>query len=378
MRRKWKKSSDIKLLQHSLTLTLLILIQCCYSEYAYSYHITGATVGDNNSDFFAKACTFPLPKAIKPYMSCSHRTQQIEQILTYNHNFSEFSPLLINRTLLMIGDSTMHNQFTNLCENFKALIWEGNRTSKCQFDSQSTTISFLGIGRQNEWADTWAVKHLQLIADTASALSHRDIILFGLGVHWHYQCGLQHPAGVGEDNFEYAVNKLMKLLPLVKKTHNNNSCVGAGCCFGNQFINSPRIIFRESFPQHFATSNGQYAMKLSSNSDTPRTRKLLIDSLPSRGNVGCPPLNKMSNSGAGTSTCNPNCLPATWQNDFISIKLEPYCIDTYHIFKHLICISGVEGQQRYRKGDCTHYKRPVHNYVNFLFMLKLRTGVWQH
>ena len=366
------------LLQHSLTIFLVLIIQCCCDEHTHSHsHSTESNDSATSAstgviDFFASACSVPSSSAIKPFNDCTQRADQTQHILNFHHNFTEFTPLLVNRTLVMIGDSTMHNQFVNLCENFKAAITIHNLTSICQFNGNSSTISFLAFGRKNNWIHSCDANHMQLIANTTSRLSERDVILFGVGVHWHYVCGQRFPAGKYMENFEYALTKLMELLPLVKK---NSHCSGR-CCVGLQ---SPTIIFRESFPQHFLSSNGQYPVYPMSD-----YYSLLKIPLNSPKVFSCPPLTRLSSSGAGLllltgrslKKCIPNCLPSTWQNDVANYKLQNYCVDTHRIFNHLECIDA-SGQHNNGKTDCTHYRSPIHSYVNYQLVLKITTGSWK-
>jgi hypothetical protein len=390
---------------------------------------------------FSDACT---PSALgslvneKAFKSCSKRPGYARTVIT-NYSLTAFSSTVHDRTFLFIGDSTMSMQYHSFCASFgtvsdETTVHEGGQekmkkegdkdvsdyalrgrgevvggvgTHKtCHIERYNATAVFLGYGRLYQWSHTLTPSHLQVIARTAAALLPRDVILLGVGVHWHHFCD-QHALRKGQlaslMNFEHALLRLLALLPTasqqyftpqphIRGDHKEASQVAVAASL-------PTLIYRESLPQHFISSNGQFPSSL-------RLPYKKSSTLPLRSRARkhtCIALNEASASGLGNKlpaykrnkqsvlksktsrfvasisppprpACDPNCLPATWQNDLArSILQADYChIGILQVFHSLECLS--HDHIKMKKHDCTHYTAGVNLFLNYQFLQQLSTG----
>ena len=372
-----------------LIFSFLLLNQQCHGNYAFSN--------------FSRACVVPraadIAQGTQSFVGCAttERAHHNQHLLNFHHDLTEFASKIMDRTIVFIGDSTIENQFKNLCQSFNASLTATNLHAvqrqpyeiRCRLNTgnYSTHVLFLAYGRILSWKESSQATHQKLIKDTTAALTDRDVIVFGVGVHWDYICGTHNKPGIisSIDNFEFAFLTLLDILPLVKVGNNKNACTSAAAAAvaatkstavartGNSSSSnnsnkvsstssSPLIIFREQLPQHFATSNGQYP------NSAPNVHQK---------SFSCPALNPRASMGAALASCNPNCLPAAWRNELAMTMLLPYCVENFHIFKHLECLDA-SAQQIHGKTDCTHYVSPIHLFANYHLLMKIATDVWHH
>lgn len=267
--------------------------------------------------------------------------------------------------------------------------------SLSQFDSSAV---FLGFGHLFQWERTLITEHLQLISRTLASLKSNDVVLFSVGVHWHYFCDqpLKPDEVASFSNFEHALRTLMSLLPPPAQMHENVPSPDTQ----GRVDSAPTILYRESLPQHFASANGQFPSPF-----RHRSRR-------DRGTSVCPDMTEFSSVGLGgrygssrkrvavapanysslkvkkslrevvktktnrfipapatpASSCDPNCLPATWQNDLAATVLEAERrdIDIVRVFRSLECLPHEHSKKN--KFDCTHFSARVNMMLNFMFL----------
>ena len=379
-----------------------------------------------------------------PFEKCSNRDSVYESDMFKLMNFTlldTFASIIKGRTFVFIGDSTMGMQHYAFCNSLGAVEIDsfpptrvgpthdipntpddvninesfdeenvtGSREESVSIDKScfvnelNTSAVFLGYGRLFQWGRTLTDDHMRLIAQTVSSLNQTtDAVLFGVGVHWHYFCGneLSRASLNSMNNFEYA---LLRLLSLITLPQISPGASGLSRISNSIVTPGPILLYRESLPQHFSSSNGQYPapirrginhQKIGSRSKKSKCVDLNEASVSGQGKyhskVGqynnaksIKPSNKSKagvvksktsrfNPATYTSPhhvdCNPNCLPATWQNDLASdiIRTEYKRIGVLRVFKELECVANEHSMKN--KEDCTHYSPRVNFFLNYLFL----------
>ena len=336
----------------------------------------------------------------------------------------------------------------------------GGTQKSCHLQQHNSTALFLGYGRLFQWEATLSPKHLRLIASTVAGLGARDIVLFSVGAHWPFFCASRPPPHLPQQeelasmsNFEHALLRVLDLLlPSVTSSNSygssssSSSSSSSGSGSGNgSGCSAPLIVYREALPQHFVSSNGHYP-----SSPTAPPLRLRHHRAAAPPPTPCADLNEDSVQGLGSArhssshitaginehhtlnstlskpkaskkdvlktktnrfvpgsasssapppVCNPNCLPASWQNDLaerlladLSLSSPPQpCYKESHshghshshnhsqrrhrspervgilrVFRSLECLSGEHSKKN--RNDCTHYSPRVNSYLNFVFL----------
>ena len=389
---------------------LIVLITAFHFSFSLSlYKINERESGTAYEYYnYSAACSVEERKLLrKPFIPCADRISSIQEKISNVENISlmhDFLSVLTDRTFVFVGDSTVQMQYCSFCEALNSPIssswahWEKRDheyfdyrvgassreesfRKNCYVSKHNITALFLGYGRLYRWKYTQSEEHIHDITTTLGMMSSRDVIMFGIGVHWGYDCdnALETKQLLTIDNFEFALLKLLRMIPTIPKSAVHSTTQAY-----------PYLVYRESLPQHFSSSNGQYpsfllrpgkpeglqlkcvalngrsANGLGKTLDSIETSKLRERSkkktIKSKTLRFKPPNSLESLS---LSDCDPNCLPATWQNDVArsAISSQYSNIQMLELFHTLECIADEHSKKK--KNDCTHYSPRINSYMNF-------------
>jgi len=387
--------------------------------------------------------------------------------LQRNHSLGAFSQTIRGRAFVFIGDSTMGMQYHAFCTSLGAEVvdvlpdgtevsemlatsspsaaprqrgfkretdddegneqWDshpgqagpqaagggGGIHKACHLPHHDSTAIFLGFGHLFQWQHTLSADHLSLISRTLASLSSADVVLFSVGVHWHYFCDqpLQASEIASFKNFEYALRTLISLLPASPQADGpgrRSQSSTSSWKHARLARTVPTILYREALPQHFSTSNGQFPSPFRHRSHhgslltcseataasfaglgrsssyhnrapvavnttaTAKSKKTFRDVVKSKTSRFVPP------PPSPSSACDPNCLPPTWQNDLAASVLgaQRSDVDILRVFRSLECLP--HEHSRKNKHDCTHFTTRVNSLLNILFLRRLRAGEAKH
>jgi len=314
--------------------------------------------------------------------------------------------VLRNRTVAFIGDSTTQAQYEYLCLKLRGR----NSRRKWKFPKDyfmkpshcplphlgaRTLLTFEGAGQRFDWA------RLPSAAATLNASLHGlravDVVVFNAGIHWHAGCKRGTDSGAKYAELVAGFHDVLAGAQYCKAKHTPSPRVGAsaGASAGATQLSGagpaevlgegrsdtkatrpnvpqsrasasrapPLLIWRETLPQHFPTSNGGY----------PLGQKFVGDvvGLTPGEKLTCAPLTPERAVGAGLQqyqTCNPNCLPSTWQNDLANPVMLEQCVDILYTYEDFRCLHLYHTNED--NWDCTHYHLELVHYLNWK-LLKL-------
>ena len=132
----------------------------------------------------------------------------------------------------------------------------------------------------------------------------------------------------------------------------------------------PFVMWRETLPQHFASSNGHYPSENKTNTHdcVPLTKKQRQGSSPRLELLSTPAPMPKAESVIPQSTvthCDPSCLPANWQNHVANSLMQQLCIDIISSWLEFSCLYNQHNKE-YR--DCSHLSE-TGNYILLGHML---------
>ena len=107
----------------------------------------------------------------------------------------------------------------------------------------TTTLRFYGVGKKFLWGRL--PRMISNLNTTLQVLNSSDVVVFNMGLHWTQSCHRQYRVA----NKEYA-KELLSLEVLLDRD--------IRLCQSTTTTTTPLLIWRETFPQHFPTSNGLY------------------------------------------------------------------------------------------------------------------------
>jgi hypothetical protein len=238
-------------------------------------------------------------------------------------------------------------------------------------------VIYHGYGNFKTWKNSTSALHVEDIKSTISKLNTNDVILFNVGLHWQ-SAKCSRPAGInininttnnkiyrssyGTEEYQDVVNFMTHIVLPANHSANCNSSTARNKCDKSDKsvtkemeVSGPLVLWRETFPQHFPTSNGHYP-----DPDNPFVITLSATHNP------CVPMTPAMYLGQGLpNNCNPNCLPATWQNDVALPIMRCNCIGIISVFRSLMCLERFHVNSKL--GDCTHYEeKRVGAFVNHI------------
>lgn len=315
-----------------------------------SYH---AMLHENHKDIY-----FPILSNIN-----------ITQYITSKKNISRVYKTIVNKTLAFVGDSTLHAQYYTLCYTIGGRFL-GNLEftsidnsslyqrfqQDCYSSSLNITLKFRGVGRISKWA-VLPAPHV-VVNETIQELTKHDILIFNIGVHYMHWCKVKSKELLSEvisRAYETALQDILRTLSTngYKSTNNvqneTKNVVSAG---SSDALSGdlPQLIWRDTLPQHFNTSNGEYINKVD------KIWRQYFNT-----NQHCVPMSHaMFDGRAIPGVCIPNCLPANWRNHISDpiIHNHPYLLHLklYDDFIHL--------SEYHPDKDCTHYNKEANEFAN--------------
>ena len=111
----------------------------------------------------------------------------------------------------------------------------------------NSTLRFFGIGKRFAWATLGPA--YATLNRTLHLLGPTDAVVMNMGLHWAMSCSPKHRGA----NHEYVKDLLA--LEDVLDLMSTNSCRQHHTSFS---LSYPLLVWRETLPQHFPTSNGLY------------------------------------------------------------------------------------------------------------------------
>jgi hypothetical protein len=123
----------------------------------------------------------------------------------------------------------------------------------CPLAALNATLRFFGIGKKFAWARLPSAAHT--LNHTLQSLSGADAIVLNLGVHWGQSC---HAKYRGSNN-DYA-RELASLEPVLASDLFVRPCrKGEEVRSARNLLSArPLLVWKETSPQHFPTSNGLF------------------------------------------------------------------------------------------------------------------------
>ena len=281
--------------------------------------------------FYFTSAGESLPLAQHPLEVC----RKLNLHVPYVDMIADVIPVALkNRTLIFIGDSTMLHQF----KSFMSLCKCGNvkkEPLRCEIVRLGLSMEYWPYGRLKSYKETTQKSYRASLSNRVSSLCGRDIIVANLGIHWDFQ------STIGE--FKEALQEFFGLI------HAKERCELAS--ENSKNIPVPIILWRETIPQHFNTSNGHYAG----------------DNL-ARHYKQCAPMTAERYVGDGLKNeCIPSCMYANYHNDVANKIARSICVDIIPVWDELICFHDLH----LGAGDCAHMLRTEKVQVFFHWKLLL-------
>ena len=267
---------------------------------------------------------------------------------------AKFKNSLHSTKFLYIGDSTMREPFFSLCAHILKGVWVRENShlapfrGTCDLSHMNSWMEFYGYGQAGSWKATQEPSFIKLWTDKIDALRPNDVLIFTAGLHWIEQTKEQSIANNNNPVPSYiaAFDRLLTLLKL-------NDCSNK----------TTTVLWRETTPQHFLTSNGHNPMF---NSTVSKEQ--------------CAPnmtLAMQRGQALGDGRCDPNCLPANWINEVASKLLNKVACTKIHTVKLWYELACFGGEHKPLYSDCTHWTPLVDVAINgkILETLALARGI---
>ena len=309
----------------------------------------------------------------------------ITKILTYKPIKSDYN-VLRNMVLSFVGDSTLHAQYYVMCHFLKGkfttyekfrIIDNITKTStfegECYIDWLNSTLMFRGVGRIHQWGTLRSPE--VVLKDAFRELRRSDILVFNIGIHYQHYCRAFSKNQLQESDMNFYKRSVQSMLDVLNQELfvNNTHCGNAPCntSTNNGYYqccrrcDKPRIIWRESLPQHFNTSNGEFPNK----AERASFRKHLVGD--------CTELTPEMYNGLGLpNECVPNCLPANWRNDLVKSLLTEACFEYFPVYSDMLPMKQMHAHQN-GSPDCTHYTEQANHYLNGKLLEQIKVRVCQ-
>lgn len=316
--------------------------------------------------------TLPRPRNPATTFTCPDYELRVPD---YSRLSGVLPHVLQNRTILFVGDSTMLHQFMTFvkftqCDTSslrklyhpddfrnkfppkrtllssqrgahrkgytpkpKTAIPRMPEPSSYFSEWLNLTIEFWPYGVLSTYHATEQAGYQDWLSLRMSQTSSTDIIVMNLGIHWDFNKTVR--------DFEEALESFFKLMGW--KEELSRRCESGHSVQKKQIYdnNKPIVLWRETIPQHFNTSNGHYP-----GDGAPRVYRQ------------CAPATIARSTGKAFGTeCIPNCFPSNWHND-VANKLVHHLsscginINIIHLWEELICLH--DSHKGITTGDCAH------------------------
>jgi hypothetical protein len=305
-------------------------------------------------------------------LSCAHDANLTHLLKNQVDFYAKHSPLVKHKKFLLVGDSTMRHQFDSFCILFRGTITavkgaSADLINKCTMQHINAVAMYYGFcSRRSIWSQDKLNAQLLKIAKEVETFRAGDVILAATGVHFKRVCNKEassQPLQFSDEKYESYARSLLSIV----NTAGKHRC--------QQLSSLPTVLWRDVLPQHFPSSNGLFDPSLHPKMTTPCAA---MTPAMYHGQSRAHQLVHFGNgaqSAAGRGVCEPNCLPANWQNAVIKTFLSRQCISSVPVFDAVACLheehySNTKGDA----GDCTHYSLEVNHFLNDRFLSELASA----
>jgi hypothetical protein len=267
------------------------------------------------------------------------------------------------RRYVFLGDSTSRdsfhafgNLFGYVCANTKQI---GNnkeaRISQCTIRTKReskrnklviSTAEFFPFGRKQGWKRSSSKAYRHGLKGYIAQLTNQDVLIFNMGLHWDETATITATSHDFTSLYSNTLSTQVHDLGLTGYSQKKR-------CHNLTDLYLPTVLWRETLPQHFNSSNGHYPLHNTSD----------------RG--ACVPLTAMRQNGNGLTSwpreghegkniiCDPSCLPANWQNNLAGALMKDLCVESLSTWWDFSCLHK---QHASSYGDCSHLNE-VGNYI---------------
>lgn len=273
----------------------------------------------------------------------------------------------VNR-YVFLGDSTSRDAFHAFGEIFHYTCAEqlkgvDNRHCTKRIKQQRklkgiSTAEFFPFGRKQGWKRSMSKAYRQIMQGFVAQMTHKDVLIFNMGLHFDETAT--------SNNFTLfytsALSTLLDDLGLTTRYSRQQRCMN----LTDPYL--PRVLWRDTLPQHFNSSNGHFPFLNTSE------RNICVPLSPSQRTGGHKSVENLvsfqststlsssktieqngtgTGAGAGTAAavCDPSCLPANWQNHVAHSFMQDMCVDSLSVWREFSCLHS---QHAGAYQDCSH------------------------
>lgn len=289
----------------------------------------------------------------------------------------------VNR-YVFLGDSTSRDCFHTFSDIFHYKCppnVEGD-VRKCtqrvkrdpkQRNKVLSTAEFFPFGRKQGWKRSMTQAYRQTIQGYIAQMTSSDVLIFNMGLHFDETAT---SSGNFMSYYSNALGTLVKDLGLTTSYSRQRRCSNTT----DPYL--PLVLWRETLPQHYNSTNGHYPSRNSSN------KEICVPLTPLQ-RLGSPSSLAFPFSATGMSSslqdhkegvarpvkhelCDPSCLPANWQNDAAGAVMQDLCVSSVAVWEDFSCLHR---QHTKAYHDCSHLTEAgnhilVDRIVSHLFRLK--------
>ena len=272
------------------------------------------------------------------------------------------------RRYLFLGDSTSRDSFHAFGQIFDYVCTDHSNskatlrnkcTTRVKRDPQRknaiiSTAEFFPFGRKQGWKRSGTKAYRQAMKGYVAQLGQEDVLIFNMGLHFDETATSQNFSSF----YALALKALVSDLSLTGFSQQQR------CGHPNESIPFlPTVVWRDTLPQHFNSSNGHYPfhntsdrsvcvpMTASQQMGNSESSSPLSASLSSPAVMITEDLTNNNSSIQSSTTCDPSCLPANWQNHIANALMADLCIDVLATWRVFRCLHG---QHAKAYGDCSH------------------------
>lgn len=253
---------------------------------------------------------------------------------------------------VFLGDSTSRDSFHAFGDifDYKCPDHSKGDMRKCtqrvkrdlhQRNKIVSTAEFYPFGRKQGWKRSLSKTYRQSMQGFVAQMTQKDVLVFNMGLHFDETATSRDYSSF----YSEALATLVQDLGLTSSYSRQRRCLN----MTDPYL--PYVIWRDTLPQHFNSTNGHYPFHNTSD----RTTCVALSQSQRSG--------KMPSSSALTSsstyvddygninTCDPSCLSANWQNDIAASVMQSLCVARASIWEEFSCLHM---QHAKSYGDCSH------------------------
>ena len=231
------------------------------------------------------------------------------------------------------------------------MVW----SATCDIPEFTCIIKYFGFGIKSSYWQTQETQYLISVNKNVRSLRKDDIVLASAGVHWSRFCHAKASAlniKFRDERFELYLQNLLS--NLVDPEHTDH-------CGRQGRDRGPMILWRESLPQHFPSSNGIFFPVSINESRVTHCQVMTAEMYGGHSHA------HETTTSELIGTCEPNCLPVNWQNVIANKFVSGFCIPVVPVFDALVCQHDHHDTSG-DPGDCTHYDDTINTFLNERFL----------